>query len=60
MSAPEFVKPMETRLASGLPGGDGWQFKPKWDGFRCIAARDGGSAELWGKSGNRWVAIFPR
>ena len=32
---------MEARLAAELPEGDGWQYEPKWDGFRCLACRDG-------------------
>ena len=35
--------PMEALLAAELPDGDGWQYEPKWDGFRCIALRDGES-----------------
>ena len=55
----QFIKPMEARLASALPDGDGWQFEPKWDGFRCIAVRDGRSAEIWGKSGKPLGRYFP-
>ncbi len=36
------IPPMEARLVSELPGGPGWQFEPKWDGFRAIAVREGG------------------
>jgi ATP-dependent DNA ligase len=27
--------------AAGIPGGEGWQFEPKWDGFRTLVFRDG-------------------
>ena len=50
---------MEARLASALPDGDGWQFEPKWDGFRCIAIKAGRSVELWGKSGKPLGRYFP-
>src|SRR5665647_886299 len=29
--------PMEARSAETLPEADGWQYEPKWDGFRCLA-----------------------
>ena len=32
---------MEARLVAELPDGAGWQYEPKWDGFRCLAFRDG-------------------
>jgi ATP-dependent DNA ligase len=35
------VEPMLAKLASELPGGDGWLFEPKWDGFRAIVFRSG-------------------
>jgi ATP-dependent DNA ligase len=28
------IEPMEARSADSLPAGDGWQYEPKWDGFR--------------------------
>ena len=31
------IEPMEARLVDALPNEPGWQFEPKWDGFRCIA-----------------------
>jgi ATP-dependent DNA ligase len=32
---------MEARSVGEIPVGDEWQYEPKWDGFRCIAFRDG-------------------
>lgn len=51
--------PMEARLAEDIPTGDGWQFEPKWDGFRCLAYRDGAAAELMSKSGKPLGRYFP-
>ena len=31
--------PMEALAATEIPKGDGWQYEPKWDGFRCLAFR---------------------
>lgn len=50
---------MEALLVEQLPTGDGWQFEPKWDGFRCIAARDGKAIALWSKSGKPLDRYFP-
>ena len=50
---------MEALLAAELPEGDGWQFEPKWDGFRAIARRDGDEATLTSKSGKPLARYFP-
>ncbi len=38
---PPPVEPMLARAAAELPGGEGWLFEPKWDGFRTVVFRDG-------------------
>lgn len=53
------IEPMEARLVDELPDGPGWQFEPKWDGFRCIASRDGDRVELHAKSGKPLGRYFP-
>src|ERR1043165_3478964 len=50
---------MEALLAAELPEGDGWQFEPKWDGFRCLARRDGDDVTLTSKSGKPLARYFP-
>ena len=50
---------MEALLAAELPDGAGWQYEPKWDGFRCLAGRDGGAVELTSKSGKPLGRYFP-
>lgn len=59
MSRLEFVEPMEAKLVTDLPEGEGWQFEPKWDGFRCIAVKDGAQVDLWAKSGKTLGRYFP-
>ena len=49
---------MEFRPADRLPSGD-WQFEPKWDGFRCIAVRDGRAVTLTSKNGQDLGRYFP-
>lgn len=51
--------PMEARSAASLPKGRGWWFEPKWDGFRCLAFREGGEVVLQAKSGKGLGRYFP-
>jgi ATP-dependent DNA ligase len=50
---------MEARQVETLPSGPGWQFEPKWDGFRCLAGRRGDRIELLGRSGKSLARYFP-
>jgi ATP-dependent DNA ligase len=50
---------MEARTAESLPTGRGWQFEPKWDGFRCLAFKDGSRVALMAKSGKPLTDFFP-
>src|SRR2546430_9266803 len=51
--------PMEAKSAEKLPVGDNWQYEPKWDGFRCVAFRDGDRVDLQSKSGQPLARYFP-
>jgi ATP-dependent DNA ligase len=51
--------PMEAQPASELPSGPHWQYEPKWDGFRCVAFRDGDRIDLESKSGKPLTRYFP-
>ncbi len=51
--------PMEALPAQELPSGPGWQYEPKWDGFRCIVFRDGAKINLESKSGKPLTRYFP-
>ena len=53
------ARPMEAETAAELPVGEGWWFEPKWDGFRCLAFRDGEEVVLQAKSGKRLTRFFP-
>jgi ATP-dependent DNA ligase len=53
------VAPMEARLVSALPDEPGWQFEPKWDGFRALVFRDGDKVEILSKSGKSLARYFP-
>ena len=56
---PTVPAPMEALLAAELPTDDGWQYEPKWDGFRCLARRDGDAVTLASKSGKPLDRYFP-
>ncbi|HAF12500.1 MAG TPA: ATP-dependent DNA ligase [Blastocatellia bacterium] len=51
--------PMEALLVNEIPAGDNWEYEPKWDGFRCLAFRDGKTVELQSKSGQPLERYFP-
>jgi len=51
--------PMEALLVETIPAGKQWQYEPKWDGFRCLAFKDGKNVELQSKSGQPLGRYFP-
>ena len=53
------IAPMEARSIDEIPVGDNWQYEPKWDGFRCIAFRDGDEVYLQSKAGQPLARYFP-
>ena len=53
------IPPMEARSVDEIPTGDGWQYEPKWDGFRCLAFRDGDKIFLQSKNGQPLARYFP-
>src|SRR5438270_5153132 len=53
------LPPMESRSVDEIPNGDDWQYEPKWDGFRCIAFRNGENVYLQSKAGQPLARYFP-
>ena len=51
--------PMEAKLVAELPSGEEWQYEPKFDGFRCLAFKDGSEVDLRSKSGQPFSRYFP-
>jgi ATP-dependent DNA ligase len=51
--------PMEALSVEELPEGPHWQYEPKWDGFRCLAFRDGDQVQLQSKSCQPLARYFP-
>jgi ATP-dependent DNA ligase len=52
------IAPMLARLVRELPAG-GYVYEPKWDGFRCLASRDGDRIELHSRRGRPLARYFP-
>jgi ATP-dependent DNA ligase len=50
---------MEALLVSEIPAGATWEYEPKWDGFRCLAFRDGKQVQLQSKSSQPLQRYFP-
>lgn len=60
LEVPKDLPPMEARLAARLPSGPDWRYEPKWDGFRCLAFKDGAQGvDLISKSGKPLGRYFP-
>jgi ATP-dependent DNA ligase len=51
--------PMEAESADELPGSGGWQYEPKWDGFRCLAFKQAGKVRIQSKAGKPLGRYFP-
>src|SRR5437773_10762754 len=51
--------PMLSKAADALPTGDGWQFEPKWDGFRTLVFRDGDEVVLQSRVEKPMNRYFP-
>src|SRR5438045_8015040 len=50
---------MEAELVRELPAGDGWQYEPKWDGFRGVLENDSGELALWSRNARPLLRYFP-
>src|SRR5438034_10426459 len=53
------LAPMLSNAAEALPHGEGWQFAPKWDGFRTRVFRDGDEVFLQSRNTQPMNRYFP-
>src|SRR5215510_3162079 len=59
------VKPMLAIARDAVPeqpadaGGTRWLYEPKWDGFRCIAFRDGDEVVMGSRNERPLTRYFP-
>jgi len=51
--------PMEAELVRDLPIEDGWQYEPKWDGFRGLLENTSGELRLWSRNARPLLRYFP-
>jgi ATP-dependent DNA ligase len=51
--------PMEAELVRELPPSDGWQYEPKWDGFRGVLENSSGELRLWSRNARPLLRYFP-
>ncbi len=52
-------QPMEAKTVDELPAGPAWWYEPKWDGFRCLAFRNGAHIDLMSKAQKPLTRYFP-
>jgi ATP-dependent DNA ligase len=50
---------MEAELVRVLPEGKGWQYEPKWDGFRGLLENASGELRLWSRNARPLLRYFP-
>jgi ATP-dependent DNA ligase len=50
---------MEAELVRELPPADGWQYEPKWDGFRGLLENGSGELRLWSRNARPLLRYFP-
>ncbi|HEY2499741.1 MAG TPA: ATP-dependent DNA ligase [Candidatus Angelobacter sp.] len=51
--------PAEAKSVKDVPHEAGWLYEPKWDGFRCLAFRNGDEIVLQSKAGQPLGRYFP-
>lgn len=49
---------MYAQLVQQLPEGNEWLYEVKFDGYRCLAGKDGTGVTLWSRRGNDLTAQF--
>jgi bifunctional non-homologous end joining protein LigD len=58
--AAAFIEPMQCRPVERLPDGEGWLYEIKLDGYRCIAIKGAGEAELFSRNRRPFNETFPQ
>jgi ATP-dependent DNA ligase len=53
------IEPMLAKLTDEIPVGEGWQYEPKWDGFRALVFRDGDEVFIQSRDQKPLDRYFP-
>jgi len=53
------MEPMLSAPGDGIPKGDGWEYEPKWDGFRTLVFRDGDEVFIQSRDEKPLNRYFP-
>ena len=53
------IKPMLAKIKEDIPRGEEWVYEPKWDGFRTLVFRDGGTIWLRSRNDRPMNRYFP-
>ena len=59
LGAPKFVKPMQCKAVTKLPEEADWTFEIKFDGYRCLALKNGSEVTLLSRNENQLNDRFP-
>ena len=51
--------PMEAELVEELPSAGGWQYEPKWDGFRGVLENLDAELRVWSRNARPLLRYFP-
>jgi bifunctional non-homologous end joining protein LigD len=54
-----FIRPRNPTTVRNVPTGDVWQHKPKLDGYRLQAIKEGRPVRLFSRRGNEWTRRLP-